>query len=170
MHDTLLMIFTGVLALAVVIQTILFFGMYKAIRQISAYLDGFGKDLLRNIDRVSARADECLTAIKKVAEGLKPIQEKLADTTEIIHKRVTELDGFLAETTDMARLEILRIQDTIQSASQKAEHTLELLHKGIFAPINEISAITRAIRVAMDVLFRRRNNPSRSAQDDEMFI
>ncbi len=170
MHDTLLMIFTGVLALAVVVQTILFFGIYKAIRQLSSYLDEMGKDLLRNINVISEKADACLTAIKDVAEGLRPIREKLAETTDIIHRRVTELDIFLEEVTSNARLQILRIQDTIDSASQKAEHTLDLLHKSIFAPLTEISALTRGIRVAMDVLFRRRKNPSRSAQDEEMFI
>ncbi len=170
MHDTLLTIFTGVLAVAVVIQTVLFFGMYRAIRHLSGYLDEIGKDLLRNIDLISAKADECLTSIRELAEGLKPIRDKLAATADIIHGRVTELDSFLADTTNTARLEILRIQDTIQSASEKAEHTLELLHRSIFAPINEIGAIARAIRVALDVLFRRRRNPSRSVQDEEMFI
>jgi hypothetical protein len=170
MHDTLLMIFIGVLALAVVIQTILFWGMYKTIRQLSSYLDDIGKDLLRNVDLISAKADACLTAIKDVAEGLKPIREKLADTTNIIHRRVTELDIFLEEVTSAARLQIFRIQDTIELASQKAEHTLDLLHRSIFAPLTEVSAITRGIRVALDVLFRRRKNPSRSAPDEEMFI
>lgn len=170
MQDTLLLIFTGVLTLAVLIQTVLFFGIYKAVRQLSSYVDEMGKDLLRNVDVISAKVDACLTAIKEVAEGLKPIREKLAETTEIIHRRVTELDAFLSEITSTARLQILRIQDTIESASQKAEHTLDLLHRSIFAPLTEINAITRGIRVAMDVLFRRRKNPSRSAQDEEMFI
>ena len=169
-HDTLLMIFTGVVAFAIVVQTILFFGIYKAVRQLSTFLDGMGKDLRRNIDLISAKAEGCLTAIKDVAEGLKPIRAKLAETTDIIHNRVTELDVFLADTTKTARLEILRIQDTIQTASEKAEHTLDLLRKSVFAPVTELSAIARGIRVALDVLFRQRKNPSRSAQDEEMFI
>jgi len=170
MHDTLLMIFTGVLALAVVIQTILFFGIYKATRQMSAYLDAMGKDLLRNVGIISSKVNDGVAAIKGVTEGLKPIRDKLADTTEIIHNRVAELDAFLAETAGTARQEILRVQDAIQSAAQKAEQTLEVLRKSLLTPLNEISAISRAVRVAMDVLFRRRRNPSGSAQDEEMFI
>jgi len=117
-----------------------------------------------------AKADACLTAIREVAEGLKPIGEKLADTTEIIHRRVTELDVFLSEITNTARLQILRIQDSIESASQKAEHAVDLLHRSIFAPLTEINAIARGIRVAMDVLLRRRKTPSRSTQDEEMLF
>ena len=169
-HDTLLMVFTGVLAVAIAIQTFLFFGIYKAIRQMSAHLDVLGKDLLRNVEIISTKVDEGLTTIKGVAEGLKPIRDKLAVTTDIIHNRVAELDVFLAETASTFRQEISRIQDTIKSASQKAEQTMELLQKSLLGPLNEVNAITRAIRVTMDVLFRRRRSHSGSAQDDEMFI
>jgi hypothetical protein len=171
MHDTLLTVFTGVLAFAVLMQSLLFFGMYRSIRKMTVWMDGLGRDLLRNAEVISAKVDEGLTAIKGVAEGLKPIEEKLTGTAEIIHKRITELDNFLAEATNAARLEILRIQDTIQTASRRAQEMMELLHKSILAPLNEVHAITRAIRVGIDVLFRRRKNPSGSSgQDEEMFI
>ena len=111
MDNTLLMVFTGILAVVVVIQTILFFGMYRAIRHMSVAVDGMGKDLLGYIQVVSAKVDEGVRAIKDIAEGLKPIRDKLEDTTDIIRNRVTELDGFLAEIANTARLEILRIQD-----------------------------------------------------------
>ena len=169
MQDTLLMVFTGILAVAVVIQTAFFFGMYKTIRQASAFLDERGKDLLRNISIVSSKLDEGIVAIKSVAEGWKPIGEKLTETTDIIHNRVSDLDNLIAEITSTARVEILHVQELIQSASQKAEETLELMRAGLLAPFNEINAITRAIGVAIDVLFRRRRNPG-SAQDEEMFI
>ena len=171
MHDTLLTIFTGILAVAVLIQSFLFFGIYRSIRQLTSWMDGLGKDLLRNAEVISGKVDEGLATIKAIAEGIKPIREKLAATTDIVHKRVTELDAFLAEATNAARLEIVRVQDMIQSASEKTEQTLELLRSGIVTPVNEINAIIRAIRVGIDVLFRRRKNPSStSPQDEEMFI
>lgn len=169
MNETLLMVFIGILAFAVLVQTILFFGIYRAIRRMSVYLEDLGKDLRRNAELVSAKVDEGLTAIKGLAEGFKPVRDKLADATEIIHYRITELDAFLEEATSTARQEIRHIQDSFQAASQKVEQTLETVRKSLLGPLNEISAVTRAIRVAMDVLFRRRRNPS-SSQDEEMFI
>jgi hypothetical protein len=171
MQDKLLMVFTGVLAVAVLIQSLLFFGMYKSIRRMTVWMDGMGKDLLRNIEAVSAKVNEGVATIKGVAEGLEPVREKLADTTDIVYRRVRELDVFLGEATDTARLEILRIQDTIHTASNRAQETIELLHGTILAPLNEINALTRALRVAMDVLFRRRRGSSgATVQDEEMFI
>jgi hypothetical protein len=169
--DILLAVFTGILAIAVLIQTLLFFGIYRSIRQLTSWMDGFRKDVLRNVEAISGKVDEGLATIKGIAEGIRPIREKLAATTDIVHRRVTEVDDFLAEATKAARLEILRVQDAIESASEKVEQTLELLRRGVVIPLTEINAISRAIRVALDVLFRRRkNSSSTSPQDEEMFI
>jgi uncharacterized protein YacL len=169
MDNTLLMVFTGILAVAVVIQTMVFFGIYSTIRRMSAFLDERGKECLGHINALSVKIDSAIEVIKDTTEGIKPIRDKLVDTTDIIHGRVREIDSFLAETADIARQQILRIQQSIQAAVERAEQTLDLLHKSLLAPINEISAISRGIRVAMDLLLRRRRNPG-SAQDEEMFI
>jgi hypothetical protein len=171
MHDTILAVFTGILAIAVLIQTFLFFGIYRSIRQLAEKIDVLSQDLLRNISIISSKVDDGLATIKEMGEGLKPIKEKLANATDIVHKRVMELDSFLAEATDAARLEFFRIRDKIQSAANRAEEILNTVHDSILIPINEISAVVRGIKTGIDVLFRRRRNPSSvSAQDDEMFI
>ena len=64
MQETILIVFTGILAIAVLIQTILFFGMYRAIRQMTVWMDGMSKDLLRNVELVSSRVEEAVTAIR----------------------------------------------------------------------------------------------------------
>ena len=123
--------------------------------------------MLRSSRPGSKRA---LPLIKSTAESLKPITQNLVHTTQIVHNRVVELDQFLGETTRTAQLEFMRIQDTFQLAMRRAEQAIETLRDSILAPINEASAVVRAVRTGLDVLFRRRRNPSLSAQDDEMFI
>lgn len=171
MQDKMLTIFTGVLAAALLVQSLVFIGIYKSIRQLAANLDRLGKDLLREVESVSKKVDEGLTSIKAMGEGLKPIKDRLSETTSIVYKRVAELDVFLAEVTHSARLGMLRIQDTIDSATRRTEETLRILHNSILAPLNEITAITQGVRAGLDILFRRRRNPSStSLQDEEMFI
>jgi uncharacterized protein YoxC len=170
-HDPLLMIFTGVLALAVVIQGIIFFLIYKSIRQLTVRMDILGNDLIRNAEVVTEKVNEGLAVIKNVAQDLKPITEKLADTTDIVHKRVKDIDCLLEEVTSSARMEILRVQETFRDASCRIQDAIDILRNSIIAPLNEINAISRAIRVAIDVLFRRRKGPSGTAgPDEEMFI
>jgi hypothetical protein len=169
--ETLLIVFTGVLAVAVLMQALLFFGIYKSIREMTSRMDSLGKDLRTNLEAISAKADEGLASIKSMSESLKPIRDNLADTTEIVHKRVEKMDAFMDETLNTAQLEILRIKDTVQMVTERTRETVELLHGGLQIPINEINAISRALRVGFDFLFRRRKGISNSsAQDEEMFI
>lgn len=169
--ETLLAIFTGVLAFAVLVQSFLFFGIYRSVRRMTVWMDSMSKDLLRDISAISSKTEECLITIKGIADNLKPITDRLASTTEIVHRRVVDLDAFLSEATNTARLEILRVQDTIQGATRRADETVEILQNTILAPIQEINAITRGIRAGLNMLFRgRRSISNASAQDEEMFI
>jgi hypothetical protein len=169
--DTILLVLTGILAIAFLMQVIIFYGIYRSIRQMNSWMDGIGKDLLRNVEIISSKVDEGIATIKEIGEGLKPIKEKLASAADIIHKRVLDLDSFLNETTDTARLEVLRIRDKIESASNRAEEILNMLHDSIITPVNEFHAIARGIKTGIDMLFRRRRNPSSATpQDEEMFI
>jgi adenylyl- and sulfurtransferase ThiI len=172
MQDTtLLMVFTGILAAAVLMQTFLFFGMYRYFRRITVWLETVGKDLLGNVENISSKVEEGMSTIKLISDDLKPVSEKISNATDVVHKRVLEVDSFMAETIKAAQLEILRIQDTIQVATRRTQETIELLHSGIQSPISEINAIRRGLTVAIDMLLRRRRSLSKTpTQDEEMFI
>jgi hypothetical protein len=138
---------------------------------MSVLMDGLGRDLLRNAEIVSSKVEEGLATIKNLTDSLKPATQNLVSTSQIVHDRVIDIDDFLAEVMDKARLEMARVQDTIRIASRQAEEAIEVVKTSILAPVNEIGAIARAVRVTLDVLFRRRRNPSNvSAQDEELFI
>ena len=127
--------------------------------------------MLKNAQIISSRVEEGLSTIKSTAESLKPITQNLVHLTQIVHNRVVEMDQFIGETTRTAQLEFIRIQDTFQLAMRRAGQAIETLKDSILAPISEVNAVVRAVRIGIDVLFRRRRNPSSiSAQDDEMFI
>jgi hypothetical protein len=169
-HENILLVFTGILAFAVLLQSLLFVGIYLSIRRMNEWLSAWSKDMLGHAQIISSRVEEGVSAIKSTAESLKPITQNLVHTTQLVHNRVVELDRFLGETTRTAQLEFMHIQDTFQLAMRRAEQAVEALRDSILAPINEANAIARAVRIGLDVLFRRRRNPSISAQDDEMFI
>jgi uncharacterized protein YoxC len=171
MDNTLLMVFIGILAFAVLVQSILFFLMYKTIRQLTDRMDGLSKDLVKQVQIITTNVEGVLSTIKGVAEVLQPVAQKLADSVDIVHGRIMDLDGFLGEVSNTARFEIARIQDTVHNATQRVQEAIEAVRDGILTPINQVTAITQALRAAMDILFRNRRRTSRMAsQDDEMFI
>jgi methyl-accepting chemotaxis protein len=171
MHDTLLVIFTGILAFAVLAQSILFFLLYKIIRQLTVQVDGLSKDLLKHIGRVSAKVEATLATITSVAEVVKPVVQKLNESADIVHGRILELNDFLGEVTDKARFEIAELQDSVHDAVQRAQEAISSLRDNLLGPIHQVNAITRAIRAAMDMLFRKRKTPSsKTSLEDDLFL
>lgn len=184
-QEILLAVFTGILAVAVLMQTLIFFGVYKTFRRLVDRIDGISKDLVKNVGEVSAKAKETLATIEDIGNGLMPVKDKMVDVADILHQRVAKVDGFLEETTNAARTEVDNIKAKIETAANRAEELLDTIHEGILVPINEITAVTRGIRAGFNFLFRRRRNPPQEErppqdvrqsepvqqdEDEEMFI
>lgn len=166
-----MMIFAGIAAFALLLQCVAFLVIARAVRSMTARVDRLVTDVSKTAGTLSGKAEDLLSIIRGVAEKVHTLENHLTATSTMIQKRVVELDSFLEETTDAARLQVLRIQAVVENVSSKVEETFDLLHHGVVAPAAELNAIIRGIRVGLDVLVRKRKRPARtSQQDEEMFI
>ena len=125
--NTILAIFTGILAIAVLLQTILFFGIYRAIRELAGRMDGLSKDLLREIAAISSKVNEGVETIKEAGRGLKPITEKLGGEAYYLNA------PYLCQSAEMAKslLETKSVRETI-SVGKKTD--IALLGVGTTSP------------------------------------
>jgi len=149
MNDALLAVFTGILAIAVLMQSVLFLLTFLSLRKLT-------KVLLPQIQKLAEQTEATFVEIKDIAENIKPVAQKLADSAEIIHDRTIAIDGFLGEVMEKSRREIAGIEDALHVVTQRVQDSINMLSAGIFMPINRINALTKAVRVAADVFFRRR--------------
>jgi hypothetical protein len=168
---TILTVFTGIVALVLVVQGIALLALYRRMRDLSARLEALSLNLTKQVEALAVKADSFLAVLKTTAEKVQVVQEKVSAITDLVHHRILEVDAFLTETTDTARLQIAKFQGVMDATSAKIEETMNLLQGTILTPIMEIQALIRGIRTGIDVLFRRRRLPAnRSHQDEEMFI
>ena len=170
--DPLLTVFTGVVALALLLQSLALIGLYRSVRNLSARVDVISKDLVKTVNALAGDVTQALATIKNAAEGVQSLKDKISATSDIIHQRVTEMDSFLTQLTDAARLEVARVQDAVDNASRHIEDTFELLHRSVIAPVREVTAIVSGIRVGLNFLLRKPpKSPSGASRlDEEMFI
>src|SRR5512143_3332433 len=94
----LLAVFTGIVAVSLFMQSLALLGIFRSIRNISDRIDKLSTDLSRNADNISNRGAEVLAAIKAFTERFHAMQENLTATTEVVQRRVVEVDAFLEET------------------------------------------------------------------------
>ena len=169
--QNLLVVFTGIVAVALLLQSLAVWGIYRYLQGLSSRMDRTITSLTKTTESVSSNLTDLIATVRVLVEKFRGIEESIGSTTEIVQKRVVQIDGFLAETTDAARLQVARIQEALDSASRQVEETFSVLHNRVLAPVNEVSAIITGIKVALDVFTGRRRRPvNPSRQDEEMFI
>ena len=167
----LLVIFIGIVAVALLMQSVAFWILQKSISRMSRQVEAASVELQRNAGTITAGASDVLQNVKGVVDRVQGMQESLAETTAMVQRRAVDIDKLVGEATDAARLQIIRLQDVLDNASGKLEDTFDSVHRGVVVPIQEINAIVVGLRVGLDALLGRRRRPSRQAhQDEEMFI
>lgn len=158
--EILLAVFTGLTALALLIQGLALVAISRKVRDLTAKFETTSTKLTKQIESLTAGAGDLLLLVKNVAA-----------VTEVVRHRVVEVDAFLNEATDAARLQMARFQDIIETTARRIDETMDTLQNAIVVPVTEAHAIIRGIRSGLDVLFGRRKLLShRSHDDEEMFI
>jgi hypothetical protein len=168
---TVLTVFTGVVALVLLIHGIALLAIYRRIRDLSARIEDLSSNLMKQVDSLAVKADSFLSVVKTTAEKVHMMQENVAAITAVVHHRIIEVDAFLTEATEVGRLQIAKFQDVIDTTSRRIEETINTLQGTVLMPIAEIQALIRGVRTGLDVLFgRRRSAAGRLHNDEEMFI
>ncbi len=170
--SSLLTIFIGVVAISLLVQCVAWIVLARTVQRLASRVDEMREGLTRTVETVSEKVDGFLSSVRTTAENLKTLQENLTATSEVIHNRVVSVDRFLSDATDSARLQIIRIQDTVDMACRRTEYAIDLLYRGVLRPVSEASAIMNGLRAGFAVLLRRANPPAVRArrEDEEMFI
>jgi hypothetical protein len=168
--NTVITIFVVVAAVAIVVQMVILFALYKGLRQTSERMEGFATRLEQQATPVLATAAAILDDAKpKIAE----ITTNLAETSASVRAHVTQVGQATTEIVERARMQAARLDEFVVNAAQKVEATSELLQNKVFSPMRRVRAIVSALNVGMS--FFKSNRPrhrtsTENVEDEEMFI
>ncbi len=169
--DTLLTVFIGVVAVAVLLQALAYVGIYRSLRRIADRSESVSRELMAHVNLLSDKTDSVVAVLKGTIEETQAIRSNVTEICRVVRDRIVHIDAFLQEATDSGRLQIARIQDTVDTATRRVEDTVEILHSTVLKPVSEISALVNGFKVGLDVFLRRKKGPARRPfQDEEMFI
>jgi hypothetical protein len=167
-HDPLLTAFVIITGLAFVAQAAILYGMYRAILGSRREFEALRTDMKQRFDPLAQSLTE---VVRTSREPIRSITTNLADITRILHQRADYVDTVVADLADRSRLQIIRIDQMITDLVQKAQNTAGLVERTIITPIQEVSALIKGVRAALDFLVgRRHSSRSEVTQDEQMFI
>jgi hypothetical protein len=151
-------------AVALILQTLLLFGVYKA-----------SKATHQQVTVITTRAvsffETTGRSIEQSAKQIAEVSVKTGEVLDLTQKQLVRIDDFLGEATLRARIQMDRVEMVVDDAVSGLYATAALLNKGILRPVREINAVAAGVQAALASLFRgQRSSVERATHDDEMFI
>lgn len=157
-------IFTGVAAVALLIQMFLLWGLYVRLRSTQTRLVSLADRLEPIIDATRRLAEE-------TRQNARDIFGKLHDISETTRLQVLRIDELLSEVSAHTRANLDRIDRLAENAAQRVEETLTQLQRTILAPVRSINGAAAAVRAVVHHLAGKRAQvDGRATQEEDLFI
>ena len=168
-HESVITTFVVIAAVALALQAAVLVFIFLAIRKIGQEVEAVGLEVRQRIRPV---ADVLTQILGNARDPLAEITKNIAETSRIIAERTRALDRAVAEMADRARLQGVRLDETITSLVRRFERMVDTVERGVLSPVRELSALLKGLRTGLDFfLSRRPSSPvSEATQDEELFI
>jgi hypothetical protein len=156
-------VFTGVAAVALIIQAGFLFGIYKAAR-------GMNDKVTQLMPKIESLLEVSRRTIEESRVQIVDIAAKTSEILETARIQMRRVDEILEDASARAKVQMDRAGLILDDAMDRAQKTIALVEGGIVKPLREIQGVAAGIRTAFLFFMRGRPNPSKATSDEEMFI
>ena len=168
MDNTLLTVFIGVTAAAVLLQLAILLGMFLALRKTSAKVESLAEEVKTKVLPTAELAHSMITELRPKIETL---VDNVSVSTTVLRTQVERIDATLTDIVDRTRLQVIRADEFVTGTMDKLEETRDTVQRTVVSPVRHLSGLMHGLTVGMEAFFlRRRSRNSASVQQDEMFI
>ena len=168
MDQTLITIFIGVTAVAVVIQMAILIALYAAFKKTGARVEALTDEVQR---RAIPTLDVAQSLLVDSRVKVETIVDNLAATSTTIRGQVERMNDTLHDVVDRTRLQVLRADELVSRTMDRVEHTTQLVHHGVVSPVRHLAGVVQGLTVGIGTFFgRSRRGRNGTGGNDEMFI
>ena len=163
---TIMAVFTGVAAVSLLVMLGMLFAMYRAMNELKGRTTTF-------LHRMEPLAETAESTVKELREKTTPILDDVKLLTEKGQVQMERIDGILTDLQTATKVQLGRVDKSVQMNIDRIEETADTLQKTILVPVRQIRAVAAGFDAAMKQLAgvrRRRPTPDQATLDEEMFI
>lgn len=168
----LYLLFTAITALGVLIQAGVLLGIALGARETKKKLEDALDELRKTAFPVLEHSRVILT---DAAPKIKIITDDLVETTKMLKKQATRVDGAVDDVLTRTRHQVARVDamvgntlDVVQNASNAVQQTVarasETLQHAVDVPTRRISGVINGVMAAVDRLRRAAPSGSRTSE------
>ena len=157
-NSRLLMIFVGLVALAMLIQAIVFvvFAVLAAKTQ---------KKLMAITEELRVKAAPVIDAAQDIARDAVPkvkiITENLVETSHVVRAKAQEVDVTLTDVNQRTRAQAARVDGMVSSVLTTTADIASSIQKGVQVPVREFQGLVNGFKAGVDVLVGRAKGSGR---------
>jgi uncharacterized protein YoxC len=151
-NSRLLMIFVGMVAVAMLAQAVAFIAMAIGAAKTR-------KRVLAIVEEVREKALPTLAStqdfVKNYAPKMMTLAENLVETSNVIRDKATEFDATLSDVNKKARAQTARVDDIVTSVLTGTAEMVSAVQQGIRVPVREFNGLMNGLKAGLDVLVGR---------------
>jgi hypothetical protein len=151
-NTRLLMIFVGIVALAMLSQAIIFAFMALGAKRTQARVLGIAEELRARALPIIDTAEDL---IKDTVPKVKTITDNLLETSHMVRAKAAEFDVTLTDANRRAKVQIERVDGMVETALAATGALAEMIHQSVRKPMVEISGLVNGLKAGLNVLLTK---------------
>lgn len=171
--DDKLTIWIAVTSAAVILQMLILFFMYLAVRKLSkrveTVVDEIQPRVLPLLENGKAIADDVKAFLEISRPKIDVILDNAAHVTTMARTDAERVSSTVNDIVDRTRLQVIRVDEMVTHTLDRVEETSEKVQHSVMSPVRQVSGIAQAISVGVSTFFRSQKR-GRNGGPDEMFI
>ena len=160
----LIAVFVAISAAALVFQAVMLYGTYKTSKEL--------RDRIVPLTvKVDALVETSRSAIDEARVRIVEVTTRTNQILDVAKRQMETVEDLLGDASLRTRRQLRNVEIVVEDALARTQETVELVHKGILAPIRGINGVAAGVRAALHFLMRgTRPSPDQVTVDEEMFI
>jgi hypothetical protein len=163
-EHTLLTIFVGLAALAMLIQAGTLLGLFIVARKMQEKVSVLTGPITGIIDT----SKKTLQTVEGHIDRIGKSSNAILDTTK---QQLVKVDELITDASTRAKVQMERAEMVLDDTMGRVQHTVSFVQSGVIRPVREVQGIVTGIRTALTHLGRGgRPTVDHATADEEMFI
>jgi methyl-accepting chemotaxis protein len=164
--EIVFIIFTVVISVSVLIQSIAILGMFLAARKTREKIHFLVEEL--RVHAVPAMSTS-RALVEDLSPKLKIITSNLVESSDKIRAMTGEISGVVSDVSQRTRAQAAHVDGMVEGTLEQITHATSSIQHGIAVPVRQLTGILNALRAGLNVMFHK-PPPRNLAAEDDLFI
>ena len=169
--ETLLIIFVGVTALAVVLQGFFAWRLLHSSRELIGQITQSSQELETEAKEITGQLQDVANSLSSLKNISEAIQVRTEEIDGMFQERTADVDELITKLVNLGGQQAEKIDEVVSDTVTKFEQTTELIQQDILKPVVEISSLVKGLRQGLGFLFgKSKTQEDQEIKGDDLFI